>query len=79
VREDIMDLFLRAAILIPYLEHYHILFIYLRKTLYPRTNGGGTYLRRYTGVVRGYSLYGRLLIGTYTQGFGVEVLVLLDI
>ena len=47
--------------------------------LYLRTNYGGIYLGRYTGIIRDYSLYGRLLIRTYTQCFGIEILVLLDI
>jgi hypothetical protein len=74
VGEGVMDLFLQAAILVPYLKQYYILFIYLRNTLYPRANGSGIYLGRYTGVIRDYSLYRRLLIRTYTQYFGIEVL-----
>jgi hypothetical protein len=72
------DLFPQAAILVPYLEHSRILFICPPKTLYPRTNGGGIHPGRCAGVVRGCSLCGRLLVRTHAQGFGVEVLVLLD-
>jgi hypothetical protein len=78
-QRDFSNLFLRVANLVPYLEYRYILFIYLLKMLYPRTNGGGIYLGRYTGVIRYYSLCGRFLIRIYTQGFGVEVLVFLDI
>jgi hypothetical protein len=70
-----MDLFPRAAILVPYLKYYSILFRYLRNTLHPRTNRGGIHLGMYASVVRGCSLCGRLLIRTYTQGFGMEVLL----
>jgi hypothetical protein len=72
------DLFPRAAILVPHLEYRRILFICPPKTLYPRMNAGGMYPGRYASVVRGCSLCGRLLVRTHAQGFGVEVLVLLD-
>jgi hypothetical protein len=74
-----MDLLLRVAILLPYLEYCYILFICPPKTLYPRTNSSGIYFGICASVIRGYSLCGRLLVRTHAQGFGVEVLVLLDI
>jgi hypothetical protein len=78
VGEGFSDLVPRAAILLPHLEYRRMLFICPPNTLYPRTNGGGIYLRMCPSVVRGYSLCGRLLDRTHTQGFGIEVLVLLD-
>jgi hypothetical protein len=73
--EGFSNLFLRAAILLFYLEYYRILFICLPNTLYPRTNSGRIYLGIYTGIVRDYSLYSRLLSRIYTQYFGMEVLL----
>ena len=70
-----MDLFPRAAILVPHLEHCGILFRCPRNTLYPRTNRGGMHLGICASVVRGYSLCGRLLVRTHAQGFGMEVLL----
>jgi hypothetical protein len=79
VGEDFNDFFLQAAILIPHLEHYYILFRYSRNILYPRTNRSRIYLGRYTGIIRDCSLCSYLLIRIYAQRFGIEVLVLLDI
>jgi hypothetical protein len=74
VGEGFSDLFLRAAILVPYLEYRCILFICSPNMLYPRTNCGGIYLGICASVVRGYSLCGHLLIRIYARRFGIEVL-----
>jgi len=65
VGEGSMDLFLRVAILFPYLKYRRILFRYLSNTLYPRPYRRGIDLGIYASVVRGYSLYGHLFITTH--------------
>jgi hypothetical protein len=72
VGEDIMDLFLRAAILVPHLEYRRILFRYPSNALCGMPYRCGIYLGMFASVLRGCSLCRRLLVRTLAQRFGKD-------